>query len=82
MSRGSTADRSGVRIRGALVVSEIALALMLLAGAGLLVESFRKLRDIDAGFDPHHALAVSTAIGGSNLAAPDRRSQFYQGGGG
>ncbi len=48
-SRGATTDRSGLRIRGALVVSEIALALVLLAGAALLLQSFRKLHNLDPG---------------------------------
>jgi putative ABC transport system permease protein len=76
--RGSTAGRSGQRIRGALVVSEIALALMLLAGAGLMIQSFRNLKDLDAGFRPHHVLAVNVAVAGSDHADPDRRAGFYR----
>jgi len=76
--RGSTVGRSSQRVRGALVVSEIALALMLLAGAGLLIQSFRKLRDIDAGFRPQNVLAVSVAVAGSDHAQPDQRSNFYR----
>jgi putative ABC transport system permease protein len=76
--RSATAGRSGQRIRGALVVSEIALALMLLAGAGLLIQSFRKLRDIDAGFQPHNVLAINVAVAGSDHADPDRRANFYR----
>ena len=48
-----------MRLRGALVVTEIAMALMLLAAAGLLVRSFRNLRQLDAGFVPHHVVAIS-----------------------
>ncbi len=77
-SRGSTADRSGVRIRGALVVTEIAMALMLLAAAGLLVRSFRNLRQLDAGFDPHHVVAISLPVSGSEHAPADRRAAFYR----
>jgi predicted permease len=77
-SRGATADRSGLRIRGALVVSEIALALILLAGAGLLIQSFRKLHDLDPGFDPRHLMAVNVAVAGSDHASPDRRSAFFR----
>jgi predicted permease len=76
--RGSTTGRGHQRMRGALVVSEIALALMLLAGAGLLIQSFRKLRDIDAGFRPHNVLAVNVAVAGSDHAQPDRRANFYR----
>ena len=77
-ARGSTADRSGLRIRGALVVSEIALALMLLAGAGLLVRSFHNLRDLDPGFDPRHVVAISLPVSGSEHAPADRRAAFYR----
>ena len=45
-------------IRGALVVSEVALACVLLAGAGLLLRSFAKLADVELGFQPEHAVTV------------------------
>ena len=77
-ARGSTTDRSGLHIRGALVVSEIALALMLLSGAGLLVRSFQNLRDLDPGFDPHHVVAISLPVTGSEHAPADRRAAFYR----
>ncbi len=48
-SRGAAAFRRR-RVRSVLVVAEVALSLVLLAGAGLLVRSFRQLRDMDAGF--------------------------------
>uniref|UniRef100_Q020L6 Permease n=1 Tax=Solibacter usitatus (strain Ellin6076) TaxID=234267 RepID=Q020L6_SOLUE len=77
-SRAATADRAGLRIRGVLVVSEIALALVLLAGAALLLESFRKLHNLDAGFDPRNLVAVNVAVAGSGHAQPDRRSAFFR----
>ena len=66
------------RLRYVLVVSEVALALMLLAGAGLLIESFRNLRAVDAGFDPRGALAVNLSLSGSDHSQPERRSAFYK----
>ena len=77
-ARGSTGDRSGLRIRGLLVGGEIAIALVLLAGAGLLIASFRNLRAIEPGFDPHHVAAISTSVGGSGHADPDRRAAFFR----
>jgi putative ABC transport system permease protein len=77
-SRGTTGDRSGLRMRAALVVSEVALALILLAGAGLLIQSFRKLHDLDPGFDPRNLMAINVAVAGSDHAPPDRRSAFYR----
>ncbi|HSM51280.1 MAG TPA: ABC transporter permease [Thermoanaerobaculia bacterium] len=49
-SRGSTADRSRNRFRGALLVAEVAVSFVLLVAAGLLVSSFLKLRDVEPGF--------------------------------
>jgi putative ABC transport system permease protein len=77
-SRGTTVDRAGLRIRGALIVAEIALSLMLLAGAGLLVRSFQNLRDLDPGFDPRDVVAVTLPVNGSDHAQPERRSAFYR----
>jgi putative ABC transport system permease protein len=74
--RGSSSGGRG--LRNVLVASEVALALMLLAGAGLLVESFQKLREVQPGFDPHHMLAVNLSISGSEHAAPDRRTALYR----
>jgi predicted permease len=56
--RGSTENRSGRRMRTALVVSEIALACMLLVGSGLLVRSFLKLLEVDLGFRPEMVTAI------------------------
>ncbi len=50
------------RLRSLLVGGEIALALVLLTGAGLLVRSFDRMRSVDLGFDPHNTLAVSVAL--------------------
>jgi predicted permease len=51
---------------------------MLLAGAGLMIQSFRKLKYLDAGFRPHHVLAINVAVAGSDHADPDRRANFYR----
>src|SRR4029079_12338112 len=52
-SRGNSSGGDG-RVRNLLIVSEVALALMLSIGAGLLVRSLAGLRAVDAGFDPHN----------------------------
>lgn len=54
----SSAGRGRLRTKGALVVGEIALALILLVGAGLLFNSFVRLKSVDPGFDPENVLIV------------------------
>ena len=56
---GMGAGRSHERFRAALVVSEIALACVLLVGAGLLLRSFLRVLDVDLGFEPSHAAAMN-----------------------
>jgi predicted permease len=58
-SRGTTGGRRQHRLRGGLVVSEVALALVLLVGAGLLVKCFFHLRGVDPGFRTDRLLCLS-----------------------
>ncbi len=57
-------DRRGNRLRGAFVVSEIALALILLTAASLLFESLVHLSTVPTGFDPHNVLTASISVSG------------------
>ncbi|HSV14039.1 MAG TPA: ABC transporter permease [Tepidisphaeraceae bacterium] len=50
------------RFRAALVVSELALALVLLIGSGLMVKAFWKLQEVDAGFNPNHLLTMRLSL--------------------
>jgi putative ABC transport system permease protein len=61
-TRGATSDGSTHAVRRALVVAELALALTLLTGAGLLVKSFGRLQNVDPGFDPDNLLTFNIAL--------------------
>ena len=56
-------------LRGALVVAEIGLAMVLLAGGGLLIRSFAKLSSVDAGYDPSNVVTFQVAAPGRSLSA-------------
>src|SRR5580700_2816585 len=59
--RGSTAGRSN-RLRHALVASEVALALVVLSGAGLMIESMSRLLGVDPGFNPQNVLVMGMSL--------------------
>jgi putative ABC transport system permease protein len=63
-------------LRRALVVSEIAVALVLLTGAGLLVRSFIRLRAVDLGFRPENLLAVPMKVTGKSYTDKQRLAEF------
>src|SRR6185503_19169866 len=57
-----TAGTDTNRLRSGLVIAEVALAMILVIGAGLMVRSFLALQRVDAGFRPDHLLAVNFTI--------------------
>jgi predicted permease len=78
-SRGSGAG-PGHRMRSGLIVAEVALALTLLAGAGLLVRSLFRLLNVDPGFDPRNTLALDISLPEAKYpAGSDARSRFLHG---
>ena len=64
-------------LRGALVISEVALALVLLAGAGTLMRSFAQLARVEPGFGTDHRLAVTTLLPRPKYEADERMVAFY-----
>ncbi|HXB70844.1 MAG TPA: ABC transporter permease [Candidatus Acidoferrales bacterium] len=76
--RGGTTGRSGRLLRDSLVVLEVALAVLLLIGAGLLVRSFARLRSVDPGFQPSGLLTARIPMAGGRNATPERRAAFFQ----
>jgi predicted permease len=75
-SRGLLFGRGG-RLRSGLVVAQMALAMVLLAGAGLLVRSFAQLRRVDPGFRPEGALTFRIALPETAYANDPRRVAFF-----
>jgi putative ABC transport system permease protein len=69
-------SQRGSRLRAALVVGQVALALVLLAGGGLLVRSFFALRDVPLGFEPSHLLAVEAGPPEKRYPEPARQRLF------
>jgi predicted permease len=63
---GSGQGRKHERIRSVLVVTEVALACVLLVGAGLLLRSFLKVLEVDLGFEPQHAAAIAVDFDNSS----------------
>ncbi|MGE0464461.1 MAG: ABC transporter permease [Vicinamibacterales bacterium] len=75
-SRGSVGSRSRHRVRAALVVAELALAVVLSVGAGLLLRSFATVMTIDPGFRPDHLLTLQMSIP-YRLTTPEARRAYY-----
>ncbi len=71
---GSVADR----MRSALVVAEIALSVVLLAGAGLLIKSFLALENVALGFRPEHLLVMTAEVAASDVETAKKGTQFYR----
>jgi putative ABC transport system permease protein len=65
------------RLRASLVVAEIALALMLVASAGLLLRSFYNLQHVDKGYDADRVLTFSLFLPEASYSSPDRITTFY-----
>jgi putative ABC transport system permease protein len=77
--RGASGGAAGRRVRSALVVAEVALALMLLVGAGLLMRTFVAMQRVDAGFDPDRLLLAGFALPTSRYApGSPARQEFYR----
>src|SRR5690606_29810336 len=60
--RANTGDKTGQAVRRTLVVAEVALALTLLVGGGLLLRSFDELASVDPGFEPGNMLTFGVSL--------------------
>jgi putative ABC transport system permease protein len=76
-SKGSTGGLHGTRVRGFLVVSQVSLSLLLLAGAGLLIKSFFNLRATSPGFEPRRLLVLDQVIPRVRYPEADQQRRFF-----
>jgi len=76
-SAASTAGTRRQRLRGALVVAEVALAVILLTGAGLMLRSLWSLQRIDLGFNPERVLTMRLALPAATYDTPAKVIGFY-----
>jgi putative ABC transport system permease protein len=77
-SRSATESRRRHRLRGVLVVAEVALSLVLLAGAGLLIKSFWRLTSVDVGLNTHNVLTAYLSVPSYKYPDVNRERVFYQ----
>ena len=77
-ARGTAGSRGPRRLRDALIVIEVALSVMLLAGAGLLMRSFVKLRDVDPGVNVHNMLTMRITLPREKYSGADGNLFFQQ----
>jgi putative ABC transport system permease protein len=75
-SRSVSESKTHHRLRSSLVISQVALALVLLIGAGLLVKSLAKLAEVQEGFDPENVLTARLTLSQGSYGQPQQRMNF------
>jgi putative ABC transport system permease protein len=76
--RGASEGGSRGRFRAALVVGEIGIALVLMTGAGLLMQSFSQLMHVNPGFSPKNLMAFPMTLPPTRYSQPELQAQFYR----
>jgi putative ABC transport system permease protein len=71
-------DRGGRLVRNALMISEIALAFVFLAGAALMIQSYRNLEQVDLGFRPEQLLTMQISLPATKYPGPAQISTFFE----
>ena len=75
--RGTVGNRRARWLTGTMVVTELALAVVLLAGAGLMIRSFLNLERLDLGFSPDHLVTMRLQLPDQKYKTPEARLEFY-----
>jgi putative ABC transport system permease protein len=75
--RAATAGADRHRVRSALVIAQVALALVLVAASGLMLRSFARLRDVKPGFDAENLLTLRVSLPAAKYRSTVAASQFY-----
>ncbi len=76
--RSSTASAAGVRLRSLLIISEVALAFILLSSAGLLIRSFYQLQDVDTGFDATNVITAWLPMDDKQYTQAAQITEYYR----
>ncbi len=77
-AHGLTASAAARRVRGGLIVGQVALAVVLLAAAGLLLRTFQRLRAVDPGFDAESALTLQVGLPTEGYRGYDETTAFWR----
>ncbi len=77
-ARGAGEERTSHRARNAFVIAEMALAIVLLVGAGLLIRSFARLQQVNVGFNPAQLLTAQIGLPRAQYAKPEQWISFYR----
>jgi putative ABC transport system permease protein len=77
-SQRTTGSRSQRRLRRALVVSEVALAVVLVIGCGMMIRSFVRLQHVDLGFEPDHVLTMELQLPGKTYPTTAATNVFWR----
>src|SRR5439155_21110942 len=77
-SRGGTVSRAAQRLRHAFIVGQVALAFVLLVGAGLLGRSLQRVLAVSPGFQPDHVLTGQLVLPWNNYREPPQRLAFIE----
>lgn len=76
--RGLTASRVQLRVRSTLVTAQIALAVVLLASAGLMLRSFQAMRSVELGVNPDNVLTLTVSLPGRSYDTQEKAANFWR----